>query len=96
MASALSGLAWVLATSSQAALRDPAGAIQTAERAVALTGRSDATALDALAAAYAAAGRFDLASASARAAVDVATRAGAEAQAAQIRTRLEAYERANR
>ena len=96
MASALSGLAWVLATSSQAALRDPAGAIQTAERAVALTGRSDATALDALAAAYAAAGRFDLASASARAAVDAATRAGAEAQAAQIRARLAAYELASR
>jgi Flp pilus assembly protein TadD len=95
MASALSGLAWVLATSSQAALRDPAGAIQTAERAVALTGRSDATALDALAAAYGAAGRFDLASASARAAVDVATRAGAEGQATQIRTRLAAYEAAS-
>ena len=96
MASALSGLAWVLATTTQATLRDPADAIRLGERAVALTGRSDATALDALAAALAAAGQLDQSISTARAAVAAATRAGAEAQAAQIRARLAAYELASR
>ncbi len=94
MASALSGLAWVLATSSEPALRNPTDAIQAGERAVMLTGRNDATALDALAAAYSAAGRAAGAITTARAAVDAATRAGAESQAAQIRTRLAVYEAA--
>ena len=96
MPSALSGLGWVLATSSNPAVRSPVEAIQVGERAVALTGRNDATALDALAAAYAAAGQWDRAVATAGAAVEVATRAKAEAQAAQIRGRLAAYERARR
>ena len=56
---ALSGLAWIRATAADAALRNPGQAIQLAERAAALTRRRDLAALDALAAAYAAAGRFD-------------------------------------
>ena len=52
-------LAWLLATSPDAATRDAAGAIALADRAVALTNRLDPAALDALAAAYAASGQFD-------------------------------------
>jgi Flp pilus assembly protein TadD len=94
MVSALSGLCVTLAMSPDPAVRNPVEAIQLGERAVAVTGRNDATALDALAAAYASAGRFDQASTTARAALEVATRTKAEALAAQIRARLAAYERA--
>jgi tetratricopeptide (TPR) repeat protein len=62
-------LAWLLATSADAATRDPAGAIPLAERAVALTARRDPVALDVLAAAYAASGQFDRAILSGRAAL---------------------------
>ena len=56
---ALASLAWLLATAPEAALRDADQAIRLAERAAELTGRRDASALDVLAAAYAAAGQFD-------------------------------------
>jgi tetratricopeptide (TPR) repeat protein len=58
-APALTDLAWLLATASDSALRDATQAVRLAERAADLTGRRDAGALDALAAAYAAAGQFD-------------------------------------
>ena len=93
MISALAGLAWTLATSPDPAVRNPPGAIQAGERAVTLTARNDATALDALAAAYASAGRLDQAITTARAALTVAQRSKAEALVAQIRARLAAYER---
>jgi Flp pilus assembly protein TadD len=92
-AAALAGLAWLLATSEDPALRNPAEAVRLGERAITLAS-GDATVLDALAAAYAAAGRYDRAVATARAAVDAATRAGAPAAADQIRGRLAVYERA--
>jgi tetratricopeptide (TPR) repeat protein len=56
---AITSLAWLLATAPDAALRDANQAIRFAERAVSLTGRRDANALDVLGAAYAAAGQFD-------------------------------------
>jgi tetratricopeptide (TPR) repeat protein len=56
---AVASLAWLLATAPDAALRDAERAMRFAERAADLTGRRDASALDVLAAAYAAAGRFD-------------------------------------
>jgi tetratricopeptide (TPR) repeat protein len=56
--SALQKTAWVLATASEASLRDGRQAVVMAERAVKLTGGGDPAALDTLAAAYAEAGRF--------------------------------------
>jgi tetratricopeptide (TPR) repeat protein len=52
-------MAWLLSTSPDASIRDPHAALSLAERAVALTRGQDANALEALAAALAAAGRFE-------------------------------------
>jgi tetratricopeptide (TPR) repeat protein len=90
---ALSGLAWIRATAADAALRDPGQAIQLAERAAALTRRRDLAALDALAAAYAAAGRFDDAVDTARAAMDSAVAAGQGDIATRFRERLAVYQK---
>jgi tetratricopeptide (TPR) repeat protein len=92
-AQALSGLAWIRATAADAALRDAGQAIHLAERAVTLTARRDLTALDALAAAYASAGLYDDAVATARAAVDLAVEMGQTGLAAQFRARLAQYRR---
>jgi len=88
---ALSGLAWIRATAADASLRDASRAIVLAERAAALTSRRDLSALDALAAAYAAAARFEEAAAVARDAIAQATDLGQPAAAAQFRERLELY-----
>lgn len=56
---ALTELVWTLATAPDAALRDPSRAVALAEKAATLTRRAEPVVLDALAAAYAAAGRFD-------------------------------------
>jgi len=61
--SALEGLASLLATSADAAVRRPAEAVSLAERAATLTVRQDASTLDVLAASYAAAGDYDRAAA---------------------------------
>jgi tetratricopeptide (TPR) repeat protein len=55
---ALNNLAWIMATSSDSAIRDGRTAVVFAERAVAKTGRKDPGMLDTLAAAYAEAGDF--------------------------------------
>ena len=57
--SAVASLAWLLATAPDAALRNAGEAIRYGERAADLTRRTDASALDILAAAYASAGQFD-------------------------------------
>jgi Tfp pilus assembly protein PilF len=54
----LADLAWVLGTTSESRLRNPAEAVRLAEQAASLTGRTDRPVLDALAAAYAATGQF--------------------------------------
>ena len=82
-------LAWILATSPEPSVRDPDEAIRLAEGAL----RAEpprAAALDALAAAYAAAGRFDAAAATAREAARLAAR-GDPALAAAVQARLELY-----
>jgi tetratricopeptide (TPR) repeat protein len=56
---AVASLAWLLATAPEASIRDSDRAVRFAERAADLTERRDASALDILAAAYAADGRFD-------------------------------------
>jgi Tfp pilus assembly protein PilF len=88
---ALAGLAWIQATAADPALRNPDEAVQRAERAVDLTNRRDVVALDALAAAYASAGRFDDAVRTANVGLDVATRAGQTAVGAQFRQRIDLY-----
>jgi tetratricopeptide (TPR) repeat protein len=76
---ALAGVAWIAATSDNPSLRDPPEAVRLAARAAALTGRRDLTVLDALAAAYAAADRFD----------DAIQAAGEGAELAESEGRLE-------
>ena len=66
--------------------------MQLGETAARLTVHSDPSALDALAAAYAAAGRFDEAVEAAKAAVRAATSARLPAFAAEIRERQSLYE----
>jgi tetratricopeptide (TPR) repeat protein/mono/diheme cytochrome c family protein len=66
---AVGNLAWLLATSPSAALRDGNRAVNLAEHAADLTNRQSAGILDILAAAQAAAGRFDLAEATCEAAL---------------------------
>ncbi|OFW29423.1 MAG: hypothetical protein A3H97_17250 [Acidobacteria bacterium RIFCSPLOWO2_02_FULL_65_29] len=89
-ASAMSGLAWIRATSA-APLQDAAEAVRLAERADALTGHRDAAVLDALAAAYANAGSFDRATATASLALRAAESARLLNLAAEIRDRLALY-----
>src|SRR2546426_2355955 len=87
-APALTDLAWLLATAPDDTLRDGDQAIRLAERAADLTGRRDAGALDALAAAYAAAGLFDRALETTQAAVHLNSSGPI---AAAIRERQELY-----
>jgi tetratricopeptide (TPR) repeat protein/mono/diheme cytochrome c family protein len=82
-------LAWLLGTHPDAAIRDAREAVRLAERASALTRRQDAAVLDVLAAAYAEAGRFAEAAATARAAL--ALLPGRSELAASIQRRLDLY-----
>jgi tetratricopeptide (TPR) repeat protein len=86
---ALYNLAWLLATHPDPKFREPGEAVRLAERACRLTRNQDAPALDALAAAYAAAGRFDEAAAAARAAL--ALLPGGSEPATAIQNRLDLY-----
>ena len=83
--------AWLLATSEPAAGGDPDRAVRLAQRARELSGRENAECLDTLAAAYAAAGRFDDAVLMAERAVELANAAGQGPLARQIQVRLELY-----
>jgi len=69
---ALNEAAHVLATSSEASVRNGGEAVRLAERAVTLSGGDDAIYLETLAAAYAEAGRFDDAVTTARRALEIA------------------------
>ena len=91
--SPLSGLAWLQATSSDGAVRDPAAAVAAGLRAVQMSERKDATILDILAAAYASAGDFDRAIATAQEAMRVADAAGSQPLWVEIRDRLRLYQR---
>lgn len=89
---ALSQLAWLLTTHPDPAVRNADEAIRLAERAVELTGRRHARALDVLAAAYAADGQFDRAIANVEAALVVLEEAGLEKVIPRVRERLELYQ----
>jgi len=73
---ALNNLAWVLATSEEAELRDGAQAVRYAERACEQTRYQEIIPMGTLAAAYAEAGRFDAAVATAQKACDLAGKQG--------------------
>lgn len=89
----MTGLGWIRATAADARIRDVNEALRLAERAAARTERRDALALDALAAAYAAASRFDDATATASQAAARADASGSVALARDIRLRREQYAR---
>jgi tetratricopeptide (TPR) repeat protein len=85
--------AWLLSAHSDASIRRPIEAVQLAERATALTFRDSADALDALAAAYASAGRFDDAVQVAMEGVRLAESTQADVLARDIRARVDLYKR---
>jgi len=84
-------LAWVLATSPEAGLRDPAGAIAAGENAARLTEQSDPAVLDTLAAAYASAGRFPDAVHTLERAIEISRAQGDEASIREFVGRLALY-----
>jgi Flp pilus assembly protein TadD len=88
---ALAGLAWIRATSFDAALRDGDEAVTLAERAIDAAGRRDLAALDALAAAYASVGRFDEATGIAASGEQAASAAGLADAAARFAERAALY-----
>jgi tetratricopeptide (TPR) repeat protein len=88
---ALNNLAWVLAASSDDGLRNGAEAVRLAERACELTHYGEPLFIRTLAAAYAEAGRFPEAVATAEKAEQLASTAGLTAVAAKNRQLLELY-----
>lgn len=88
---AANNLAWILATAGDASLRRPDEAIAWAERACAASPRARADLLDTLAAAYAAAGRFEEAARTAARGVVLAREAGQTADAEEIDWRRRQY-----
>ncbi len=87
----LNNLAWALATSPQPDVRDGVEAVKLATRALELTGTNNVGVLDTLGAAYAEAGRFAEAVASARRAQAAAAAQGQAVLAEQIQLRLALY-----
>ena len=91
----LTPFVWLLATHPQPEARRPHQARTLAERIVSATGRHDATALDALAACYAALGRFGEAVSTAREAIAAISGpgAGSDERRATIAEHLDRYAR---
>lgn len=87
----LNDIAWFLATCPDASHRDGRRAVELAQRAARPTPVNDAVLLDTLAAAYAEAGRFDEAIATARKAVHLARTGKRDALADEIKSRLSLY-----
>ncbi len=84
-------LAWLLATHAPSEGGDPKRAVTLAERACARTGNRAFPYLDTLAAAYAAAGRFQEAVTTGQKAIDLARATGETQSANEIALRLELY-----
>jgi tetratricopeptide (TPR) repeat protein len=89
---ALNNLAWVLATSSQASLRNGGKAVELAQRANQLTGGENPAILHTLAAAYAEAGRFNDALQSAQKAFELAKAAEQQDLVGQLDDELKLYQ----
>jgi len=90
----LINFSWLLSAHEDAAIRSPQEAVALAERAATLTNRQDSAALDVLAAAYAAAGRFDEAVQTGVAAERVANQDGLKDRATEIHKRVDLYKKA--
>jgi len=90
-AEALNNLAWLLATLPKTDGGDPARAVTLAERSCELTGNRLAPYLDTLAAAYAAAGRFNEAISAAQKGIELARAAGQSQVAGEIEAHLALY-----
>jgi tetratricopeptide (TPR) repeat protein len=90
----LNRMARILAMHPEPKLRDPIQAIELAKRAAELTGHKDATILETLAAAYAAAGQFEQAVKTAEVALSLATAAQADELANHIRKQIQLYRQA--
>ena len=89
---ALNNMAWLLATVGDVSIQDANRAIEFAERACELTGYKNPESLDTLAAAYAAAGRFNDAVTTAQQAVDAAKAGGQEDLSGEIQDRIKLYQ----
>jgi tetratricopeptide (TPR) repeat protein len=92
VAAVLSLIAWIEATSPQAALRNGSDAVELARRAVRLSGGQDPVSLDALAAAYAETGRFAEAIDTARQALRQASIRHDAALAGAVGARIQYYQ----
>ena len=90
-AQAYNNLAWVLATADDTKISDPAEAVELALRACELTDYNNASLLDTLATAYAAAGRFEKAIEISEKAIEIAVTAGENKLAEDIGSHLELY-----
>jgi len=88
----LNQTAWVLATCSQASVRNGAEAVGLAERALKLSGGREPAVLDTLAAAYAEVGRFPEAVETARRAQALATQQDKRPLAERLAARIALYE----
>jgi arylsulfatase A-like enzyme/tetratricopeptide (TPR) repeat protein len=88
----LNAAAWILATHPDAQVRSPERAVRLAERAARLCRRKDASVLDTLAAAYASAGTFEPAVATAQEALDLAEAMQNRALVNDIRAHLMQYQ----
>src|SRR5437773_859326 len=90
--SALNNLAWLLATGSNASLRNGARAIQLARQADQLSGGTNALVLRTLAAAYAEAGQFGKAIESARTAMQLGRSQRADSLVTELQQQIALYE----
>jgi tetratricopeptide (TPR) repeat protein len=90
--SALNNLAWLLATDSNASLRNGARAIQLARQANQVCGGTNALVLRTLAAAYAEAGQFGEAIESARTAMQLRRSQGDDSLAPELQQQIALYE----
>ena len=88
----LNSLSWLQATCRDPKVRDPAEAVALAQRACELTQSQDPAMLDTLAAAFAAAGRFDEAVQTAEQALKLAGAAKQQGLVGRIKNRLESYQ----
>jgi len=96
IADILKNPAWLLATAGNVSAQDADRAIEFARRACELAGYKEPELLDTLAAAYAAAGRFEDAVRTAQQAIDAAKAGGREDLAGEIKNRMELYKTGQR
>jgi tetratricopeptide (TPR) repeat protein len=88
----LNDLAWLLATAGDASVQDANRAVEFARRACELTGYKKPDFMDTLAAAYAAAGRFEDAVNTAKQAIDAAKAGNQNDLAKQIQSHMKLYQ----